>query len=158
MDDGAFGTVAELADAAELVVVATVTDETSLGRPQAADDPSADEFLGLTVSVESVLKGPPIAEVLLAWDAYVVDGSGARVAATVLNGLPVPHVGDQLLLFLRPVDAPFKALLDGFPTHSPVALDGIAFIEAGMVSITDSSALDSAGLAGKTIDQVRAVL
>ena len=46
-------------------------DESSLGRPVETNDPSADEYLGLTISVESVIKGAPIAEVLLAWDAYV---------------------------------------------------------------------------------------
>jgi hypothetical protein len=158
VDDGAFETIEDLGEGAELIVLGTVSDESPLGRPIPTNDPSADEFLGLTIRVESVLKGEPIGEVLLAWDAYGVDADGRRVATNVMNGIPVPHVGDQLLLFLRPVDDQFAALLDGFPTHTPVALDGIGFVEAGIVTITDDTAPNAAQLTGMTIDEISAQL
>lgn len=158
VDDGAFDTIKDLGDSTDLIVVGTVTDEVSLGRPIETNDPSADEYLGLTISVETVVKGEPIGEVLLAWDAYALDADGQRVATNVMNGIPVPHVGDQLLLFLRPVDDQFAALLHGFPTHTPVLLDGVAFVEAGTVTITDSTAQDAAQLLGMTIEEITAQL
>jgi hypothetical protein len=156
IDDGAFETIGDLGEGAELIVVGTVTGEESLGQPLATNDPSSDEYLGLTISIDSVLKGGPLDEVLLAWDAYVVDANGARVAANVMNGIPVPHVGDQLVLFLRPVDDQFASLLHGFPTHTPVALDGVGFVEANTISISDTTARDAAHLEGMTIDEVAA--
>ena len=135
-------------------MVGTVTDEVSLGQPVATNDPSSDEYLGLTITVDTVLKGDPITEVRLGWDAYVLDEDGKRVATNVMNGIPVPHIGDQLVLFLRPVDDQFASLLDGFPTHAPVALDGIGFVETDTVSISDNSAQDAASLMGLTIDQI----
>ena len=154
IDDGAFDTITDLGEGAELIVVGTVTDEVSLGQPVATNDPSSDEYLGLTITVDTVLKGDPITEVRLGWDAYVLDDDGERVATNVMNGIPVPHVGDQLVLFLRPVDDQFASLLDGFPTHAPVALDGIGFVETDIVSISDDSAQDAASLTGLTIDQI----
>ena len=158
IDDGSFETVHDLGDGAELIVLGTVTDESSLGRPVETNDPSADEYLGLTISVESVIKGAPTTEVMLAWDAYVVDADGERVATNVMNGIPVPHVGDQLLLFLRSVDDQFASLLHGFPTHTPVALDGIGFVEDGTISISDNSSQSAITLVGTTIDEVTALL
>jgi hypothetical protein len=158
IDDGAFETLHDLGEGAELIVLGTVMDESSLGRPVETNDPSADEYLGLTIKVESVIKGEPIAAVLLAWDAYQVDADGQRIASNVMNGIPVPHIGDQLLLFLRPVDAQFAALLHGFPTHTPVALDGIGFVEDGAVSISDNSSPNVAQLVGKTIDEITELL
>ena len=105
-----------------------------------------------------MIKGAPIAVVLMAWDAYQVDADGQRIATNVINGIPVPHVGDQLLLFLRPVDDQFAALLHGFPTHTPVALDGIGFVEAGTISISDNSSQNAAQLVGKTIEQITELL
>lgn len=156
VDDGGFTTLEELAAVGELVVVGTVTDEVSLGRPDAAEDPHADEFLGLTLRVDSTLKGSATTEIRLAWDAYLTDETGERVAEIVMNGIPVPHVGDQLVLFLRPADAQFAAHLDGFPTHAPVALDGIGFVVDSVVTITDTSSPATQALMGQSIEQITA--
>ena len=158
IDDMGYGSLEEMAAAADLVVHGTVTDETSLGRPRVEEDPAANEYLGLTVSVETLLKGEPVDEVLLGWDAYVVDADGKRVASNVMNGIAVPHAGDEVLLFLQPLDGRSKELMGGFPTHSPVALDGIAFVESGTVTVTDDISGDVIGLRGKTIAEIAALL
>ncbi len=135
-------------------MVGTVREESSLGRPNASTDPLADEFLGLTIEVETVLAGDPVDDVTMAWDAYVVDADGSRTAANVMNGVPVPHVGDRLVLFLRPVDEQFGAAMGGFPTHAPVALDGVAFLDRDTVTLTDETATQAAHLTGMTIAQI----
>ncbi len=158
IDDGAFGSVAELGAAADTVVLATVTGEESLGRPGVADDPSADEFVGLTLSVDSIFTGVSAVEIKLGWDAYAVDAGGMRVAENVLNGVPVPHVGDQLVLFLRHADPQFTEFLDGFPSDAPVGLDGVGFVVDGKVTITDTSSTETDVLMGLTVDQIASML
>ncbi|MBI5088089.1 MAG: hypothetical protein HZB15_04265, partial [Actinobacteria bacterium] len=143
---------------ADAVVVVTVTGEESLGRPSAADDPNADEFLGLTMSVDSILTGVTATEIRLGWDAYAVDSDGTRVAENVFNGVPVPHVGDQLVLFVRLADPQFQDFLGDFPSHAPVGLDGIGFLEDGAVIITDSSSTETDILMGLTVDQIASML
>lgn len=158
VDDGAFDEVSDMGAGAEVVVVGTVREESSLGRPLSDQDPLADEYIGLVIDVESVLQGAPIDEVRLAWDAYGVDAEGTRTSSNVMNGIPVPHVGDRLVLFLRPVDGQYAALFDGFPSHAPVALDGVGFVVDGVVTLTDTTAVNAAHLTGLTVDEIAARL
>jgi hypothetical protein len=158
IDDMGYVSLEEMAAAASLVIHGTVTDETSLGRPDVEADPSADEYLGLTVSVDALLKGSAVDEVRLGWDAYVVDANGERAATNVMNGIDVPRVGDEVLLFLQPIDADAARFMGGFPTHAPVSLDGIAFVEDHTVTATDDISADVIGLPGKTIEQIAALI
>lgn len=158
IDDMGYGSLEEMAAAASLVIHGTVTDETSLGRPGVEADPSANEYLGLTVSVEALLKGSTVDEVLLGWDAYVVDANGERVATNVINGINVPRVGDEVLLFLQPIDADAARFMGGLPTHAPVSLDGIALVENQTVTVTDDISGHVIGLPGKTIEQIAALI
>jgi hypothetical protein len=158
VDDMGYGSLQDMAAAADLVVYGTVTNETSLGRPHVEEDPTADEYLGLTVTVETVLKGEPTEVVLLGWDAYGIDEAGQQVATNVMNGIPVPHTGEHVLLFLRPLDAESIAFMTGFPTHGPVSLDGVAFVEDGTVTTTDVISGDVIGLEGKTIAQIETLV
>ncbi len=157
VDDGAFDALSDMGAGAD-VVVGVVREESSLGRPMSDQDPAADEYLGLVIEVESVLKGGPIDEVRLAWDAYGVDVEGTRTSSNLMNGIPVPHVGERLVLFLRPVDGQYAALFDGFPSHAPVALDGVGFVVDWVVTITDTTAADAAHLTGMTVEEIAAQL
>jgi hypothetical protein len=154
IDDGAFTSIEEMAAASELIVVGTVTKETSLGRPHLGARPDANEYVGITVAVDEVLKGEPLEEVLLERDAYVVDENGRRIAENVFNGVPVPDVGDRLVLFLNPVDEQSAHFPGGFPSHTPVMIDGVGFLEGKAITIAD----DSSPLVGTTLDQITAAM
>jgi hypothetical protein len=156
VDDGTFDSLETMTAAADVIVVGTVTAETSLGRPSGGSEPNAVEYLGLTISVETALKGGSVEQVRLGWGAYTTDDTGVRTAENTYNGIPVPHIGDQLVLYLRPVDQQFADLLGDFPTHAPLALDGVAFADDGIITITDASS--PAPLRGKTVAQLGAFI
>ena len=156
IDDGAYDTIGEMGEAAEVIVVATVTGERPISPGRTDMYPLPEAYLGLQLRVDEVLQGDPGDEIRLAWYAYTLDEDGNSVAANVLNGIPVPHVGDQLVVFLRVADSAFAEALDGFPTHAPVLLDAIGFVENGAVTITDSVVADAAVLTGVTLDEIRA--
>ena len=62
-----------------------------------------------------------------------------------MNGIDVPRVGDEVLLFLQPIDSEAARFMGGFPTHAPVSLDGIAFVENHTVTVTDDISGDVMG-------------
>lgn len=154
IDDGAFGSVSAMADASELVVLATVTDTTSLGRPNAATDPDADEFVGLTFEIDETLRGSPD-DVRMAWRSYDVGDDGERAATVLLNGIEPPAEGDRFVLFLRRVDGMFADVMDGFPTHELVMLDGIGLIDGDTVVAGDTISGTTTGLVGTTLESLR---
>jgi hypothetical protein len=155
IDDGAFDSIGDMADASDVVVVATVTEEEAISSDRTDVNPSAAESLGLRLRVDEVLKGEPGDEIRLAWFAFELGEDGEPIATNLLNGIPVPRIGDQLVLFLRPVTPESQALLD-YATHAPVMLDGVGFVEDGVVTITDEVVPEIAVLTGATLDEIRA--
>jgi hypothetical protein len=155
IDDGAFDSIGDMADASDVIVVATVTEEETITSDRTDVNPSAEESLGLRLRVDDVLKGEPGDEIRLAWFAFELGEDGEPIATNLLNGIPVPRIGDQLVLFLRPVTPESQALLD-YATHAPVMLDGVGFVEDGVVTITDEVVPEIAVLTGATLDEIRA--
>jgi len=129
VEDGTFASVASMARAAELIVVGEVVEVVSLGRPDVEEDPNADEYVAVTTDVTEILKGDPISEVVLGWDAFGYDTDGNRVSTLLSNGVRPPQVGDRLLLFLVVADPAFADALGGVPSHQEVKLDGVAYLD-----------------------------
>lgn len=145
----------ELIASAQLIVVGSVVDVESLGRPSMNEDPNAEEYAAFTIHVDEQLMGDPVNEVTLAWDSYVVDDNGERIGEVVMNGVPVPRMGDTMLLFLQTADPAFAAFLGGVPTHQPVGLDGVVYIRSGVAADGDVTSPASAQIEGWTLDELR---
>jgi hypothetical protein len=155
VDDGSFGSVAEMAQASTLILIGDVIDLTSLGRPDIVEDPHADEYLAITVRANEVLKGQPTEKVVLGWDAFSVDADGQRVATSISNGLRPPDLGDRLLLFLVPADPAAAEHLGGAPTHQPVKLDGVAYLDGDRVTAGETSSPAADQLRAMSLEDIR---
>lgn len=157
--DQQFGTIREMASASELVVLATVTEVVSLGRPSLREDEYADEYLGITLSPTEVLKGESSSEpITIAWAAFNVNPAGERVAQWASNGVTPPALGDELIMFLTPALPAYRAHLGGLPNNQPVSLDGVLLVDGGVVvgGRPDSSVLAEAN--GKSADELRRLI
>jgi len=130
-----FVSVAEIGRASTDVVVGMVSHTGSIGTPDVAEDPHASEFIAVTVDVEEALKGQPDKQVVFAWEAYLTDGGGKRTMEILAEGLPIPKVGDRLLLFLVPEDKERVELFGAELTHRPITLDGLAYIDGSTVEL-----------------------
>lgn len=156
-DDGD-ATLAQLVDEADVVVYGTVSAVESLGRPAAPADPHAAEYLGVTIEVDTVLAGATDQPIRLAWDAFQTNASGERVATFISNGLRPPNDGDEMLLFLGPVDPSYLEFVGGFPTFAPVQLDGVAYLTDGIVTEVERTSLAGQELLGKTIPEITSAI
>lgn len=138
MSDGTAASIDELSERADLVVSGTVRSTFSLGRPDLSEDEYADEFVAIEIDVDAVIKGPDADTVVLGWDAINVDPAGERVATWIANGVPPPHNGDDLLLFLLAAEPDHAEVLGNVPTHQLLQLDGIAFLDGdGEITLTE---------------------
>jgi hypothetical protein len=155
-DDGD-ATLRQLVDEADVVVYGTAVVE-SLGRPAAGQDQSASEYLGVTIEVDSVLAGVVDPPVRLAWESFQTSADGDRVATWVTNGLRPPQQGDEMLLFLGPVDPSFATFVGGFPTAAPVRLDGVAYLVDGVVTEVERNSPAGEELLGKTVEEIADVI
>ena len=155
VDEGTFDSLDDMADASDLVVVGEVIDTTSIGRLGAATDPTADEFLVITVHPSETLRGSSPGDVVIAWAGYSTDKNGARLAVRTVNGVRPPAVGDRVVLFLRPVDPAFDAFAGGAPTHELVKLDGIGFVTDDVVSEVETGSPAAELLRGMTVASLR---
>lgn len=77
----------------------------------------------------------------MAWESFGTDGTGQRVSEMVANGVRAPSMNDRLLLFLGPEDPGRRAAFDGIPTHYPVSLEGVAFLDEDVVTETADDGL-----------------
>jgi hypothetical protein len=67
-------------------------------------------------------------------------------------------LGDEMLLFLKRADPAVVERFGGVPTHSPVALDGVAYIENGRVVAVEANSPVMTPLLGEPMSSVRAAL
>jgi hypothetical protein len=155
VDDGTFDSLDDMADASDLVVVGEVSDTISIGRLAAATNPTADEFLAITVQPSETMRGSYPGDVIIAWAGYSTDEDGARVAVRTVNGVRPPAVGDRVVLFLRPVDPGFADFAGGAPTHELIKLDGIGFVIDDVVTEVEAGSLAAELLRGMTVTALR---
>ena len=158
VEDGHYGTVEEMAQAADLVIVGDVIGVESLGRPSLDEDPYADEYVAITVETAEVLKGASVPSVVLGWDAIAVDLDGNRVATILSNGIRPPRVGDHVLLFLDPADPSFVESLGGKPTHWPVLLDGVAYLDGDRLVAGETASTTASQLLVLSLPQIRQIV
>lgn len=152
-DDGD-ATVAQLVSEAGVVVYGTVVAVESLGRPAAPEDSQASEYIGLTIEADTVLAGAADQPIRLAWEAFQTNAAGDRVATWISNGLRPPIEGDEMLLFLGPVEPTFSDFVGGFPSFAPVRLDGVAYLAGGVVTEVERNSPAGQELLGKTIAEI----
>ena len=158
VDDGTFDSLEDMADASDIVLVGEVIDATSIGRLAEATDPTADEFLAITVEPSERLRGSYPGNVVIAWAAYSTDQDGTRVAVRTINGVQPPALGDRLVLFLRPVDPGFAEFAGGAPTHELVKLDGIGFVTDDVVTEVETGSPAAELLRGMTVASLRDII
>lgn len=158
VDDGTFGSVSEMGDESDLVVVGEVVEVVSIGRLNVGQDPDAPEYLAVTIRPSETLQGASDGDVVLVWAAFEVDADGKRVATRILNGLRPPDVGDHVLAFLDTVDPAFADLAGGVPTHQLVRLDGIAYLEGDQPVAVEVGSTAAEELLTMTLDDLRAEL
>jgi len=130
----------------------------SVGCPSLAEDGWADEYVAITVDVAEVIKGELVERVVLGWDAILVGPGGDRVATLLSNGIRPPQVGDQMLLFLDPAAASFVEALSGAPTHSPVLLEGVAYLDGDRLVAGETSSTPADQLLAMSLPQVRRIV
>lgn len=152
-DDGD-ATLAQLVDESGVVVYGTVSRVESLGRPGAPEDPLATEYVGVSIEVDTVLAGAADQPIRFAWEAFQTNAGGDRVATWISNGLRPPQQGDEMLLFLGPVDPTYLQFVGGFPTVAPVRLDGVAYLDDSVVTEVERNSLAGQGILGKTIAEI----
>ncbi len=155
VDEGTFDSLEDMADASDLVVVGEVIRANSIGRLAAATDPTADEFVAITVEPSETLRGSFPGSVVIAWAAYSTDEDGTRVAVRTVNGIRPPAAGDRVVLFLRSVDPDFAEFAGGVPTHELVKLDGIGFIDGEVVTEVETGSPAGELLRGMTVASLR---
>lgn len=158
VEDGHYATVEEMAQAADLVIVGDVVGVESLGRPGLAEDEWADEYVAVTVDAVAVFKGALVERVVLGWDAIQVDPDGNRVATVLNNGIRPPQVGDHMLLFLDPADPSFIEALGGRPTHWPVLLDGVAYLEGDRLLAGETASTTADQLLATSLPEIRRIV
>jgi len=158
VEDGHYATVEEMAQAADLVIVGDVVGVESLGRPSLEEDQWADEYVAITIDAAEVLKGGDVERVMLAWDAIQVDPNGNRVATLLNNGIRPPEVGDHMLLFLDPAAPSFVEALGGRPTHWPVLLDGVAYLDGDRLVAGETVSITADQLLAMTLPQIRRIV
>lgn len=150
------GTLHEIAAQSVAVIVGEVVGVTSIGRPDLAEDEFADEYIALELRVERTMSGAGVTEVVVPWRAFNVGPDGQRRATWVVNGVPVPEVGDRLVLPLLELTPERAARLDASLSHAVGAMQGISFVDDGG-SLTGRS-VDSALTAIETIDDLERAL
>jgi hypothetical protein len=158
IDDGTFGSVAEMGDESDLVVVGEVVEVESIGRLTAAEDPAAPEYVAVTIRPSETLRGTGSDDIVLAWAAFDVGSDGERVATRILNGLRPPDVGDRVLVFADAVDPAFAELAGGVPTHQLVKLDGMAYLDGDQPVAAEVGSPAAEALLTMTLDDIRADL
>jgi hypothetical protein len=158
VEDGHYRTVEEMAQAAHLVVVGEVVGVKSLGRPDLEEDEWADEYVAVTIDTAEVLKGAPVEHVVLGWDAIQVDPDGNRVATFLTNGIRPPEFGDHMLLFLNPAPSSFVEALGGAPTHTPVLLDGVAYLDGDRLVAGETASSTADQLLAMSLPQIRRIV
>ncbi len=121
-----YATLAELVRTSSRVAIGKVSAVTSLGFPDAAEDPHASEYFRLNIETTKDLKGSgPMA---VSWEGFVTDGKGERTLRIVQNGISMPDVGDELLRFLSPMPPGGQRLL-GEDLSIVNTLDGVLYIQ-----------------------------
>lgn len=153
-----YDTAAQMAEASEVVMVATVTTVEDLGVLKVDQDPEPSEWAVLTFTPEEVLLGTDPGTVTLIWETFVTDGAGNRRFQLTYNGVPTPEVGDRYLLFLKP-ERPNRAEAFGNrTTHMLTAPFAIMAMDANTVS-TEYAGGAAAGveLNGYSIEEVKAL-
>ena len=158
VEDGHYATVEEMAQAADLVIVGDVVGVESLGRPDLEEDEWADEYVAITFDAGEVLKGGLVERVVLGWDAVQIDPDGNRVATLLNNGIRPPQVGDHMLLFLDPAAPSFVEMLGGRPTHSPVLLDGVAYLDGDRLVAGETVSTTAYQLLAMSLPQIRRIV
>jgi hypothetical protein len=158
VEDGHYRTVMEMAHAADLVIVGDVVGVTSLGRPDTGEDTSADEHVAATIEAAEVLKGELVERVVLGWDAIQVDSAGNGIATIISNGIRPPAVGDRMLLFLDPASPSFIEALGGKPTHWPVLLDGVAYLDGDRLIAGETVSTTADQLLAMSLPQIRKIV
>lgn len=159
-DETTYDSVSALATSSSAVVTGSVVSSDSLGAPDLKEDPNASEFLRIGVKVDQVLSGvaPKDGVVYIPWDSYVTQGNGSeRKIEVVQEGLKIPQVGEQLLLFLRPAPPSMIESFGGRVDSVVNTLDGILRIQQD--STLDTTIEGSNRLArtliGKTVADVK---
>lgn len=128
--DGFYATPQEMADATKLIVYGTVTGVQSIGAPNAADDPNASEYFVITLEPIATLKGATPEPPTFLWEGFVTD-AGTRQARVTLDGVAMPDVGDELVVFLND-ESPMR--VNEFGDHADYLVetaDGIYYVRDG---------------------------
>ena len=157
-DDPVYESVEQLAADSTLIVAAEVSEVSSLGRPSLEEDPYADEYVAVSMRVTETFKGETPEHLRLGWSAINVNPDGQRVAVWVASGLPPPSVGNQMLLFLDEVDPAYDEFLGGIPTHEPVALDGIVYLENNVPVVVEQRSPAGEELLTMTLDSLQGLI
>lgn len=155
--DGEFASVDEMSRASELIIIGDVVSVSSLGRPSVRENETAAEYVEVQVKTSDVLKGEDPGVVSLGWAAFATDADGNRIATRIENGIYPPALGDRMLLFLVPIDPNYQEYLGGSPTHDVVKLDGMLFIEDGLVSAGEPGSPALAELSGLEVEAVAGI-
>lgn len=102
------------------------------------------EIIVVTVKVADVLvgevKGGDI--VSFPWTAWDLNPDGTRGKIHLTNGIRVPAVGQELLLFLRDLPDDLERSLRVRPSHYLITLDGLLNVEGDRIS---SEVFDGSG-------------
>ncbi len=139
------------------IVVRGVVDGWEQGRIVAGGEVDS-EIIVVTVKVADVLVGDvEMGDIVsFPWTAWNLNPDGTRGKMLVTNGIRVPAVGQDLLLFLRDLPDDVERSLVVRPTHYLITLDGLLNVDGDRLysALFDGSDGEGTPTVGIQLNQV----
>ena len=130
----AFGSVEEMAAAAEVVAVGEVVSRESIGTIPNDEDPQPSEWAVLEIALDEIVSGNDDLDVVtVIWETYSTDGKGTRLFEYSHNGVSNPEVGDRYLWFLVPERENRRELFGNRSTHLMIYPTGVMALNGDKV-------------------------
>ena len=152
-----FPSVEAMAADADVIVVGNVVAVDSFGTPEIADDPNPSEYFTITVAVTDDIKSDRDAsKVSFVWEGFITRDE-KRTQRVETDGIPMPVVGDDLLLFLIPEKPSVLAAWGAEHEFAVDTLDGIlAITDDGKIlaQVNAKETRPSGQIDGETLDEV----
>ena len=154
-----FSSLDELADASDVIMIASITSVRLFGVLDAEEDPNPSEWALLSLKPERVFKGGVSGELVVAWEMFITDGMGKRIFELTHDGVPNPEANDRYLLFLTFEDAARQRVFGGATTHAIVMPVGIMAVVDGKVrSAYEGGSPSGSALNGRSESELASLL
>lgn len=153
---GSPGSLGELTERTDLVVVGEVV-AVQPGRVMfAPEDEPEEQVLDVIVSVKEVLSGEtPTRSIVIEMDGWEIADDGTAGRLIIVNGVSPPAVGDEMVWFVNKQDG----MVDSAQRYGLASYDGIYFVNDGVLSSTvDGQESLGQRTTGMTLEELSAAI